>query len=306
MVVKWHRKKSEIKLYEKSNLYDKKYGYLYITPAVLILVFISILPMFYSIGMSLTNADMVSSEATRFIGLGNYIEIFTNQRFWAALLRTVIYVVCVVSVEFLIGFVLAVLFQVSFRGKKILRSVIMLPMVATPIAAAYMWRIMYNPNMGIINYLLEKIGITGIKWASDASTALVSTMIVDVWQWTPFLFLIFSSGIAALPSDPFEAAIVDGAGFLQTVRYIMLPLLKPVLTIGLLFRVVDSFKAFDTIYVLTAGGPGTSTETLNLLTFLTGFKHFKIGQACAFSLIMVYIILFICNSIIKRGQLDFN
>lgn len=288
------------------NLYGRAYGFVYIGPAVLVLVAISIVPMLYSIGMSLTDLNLIGKEPTQFIGLGNYIRIFTDKRFWQALARSLLYVAGVVSVELVLGFAMALLFQVRFRGKKIVRSLLILPMVATPIAIAFMWRIMYNPNMGILNYLLGLVGVPPQQWASAEGSALLSTMLVDIWQWTPFLFLILTSGIAALPVDCFEAAVVDGASLPQLVRLVMLPLLKPVLAVGLLFRIVDSFKAFDTIYVLTAGGPGSSTETLNLLVFLSGFKHFKMGYACAMSIIMVYLVLFVCNLVIKQGKFDFG
>ena len=288
------------------KLYSGKYSAAFIMPAVGILIVISLVPMGYGLITSLTDANLVSSSPTQFVGLRNYCEILTDKRFWEALLRTILYVFGVVSVELVMGFILAILFQVNFRWKRIIRAVIILPMVATPIAIAFMWRIMYNPNLGILNYLLQLVGCSEQAWVSDEKTALFSVMMVDIWQWTPFFFLILSSGIASLPDDCFEAAEIDGAGFFQTIYKILLPLIKPILSIGILFRVVDSFKTFDTIYVLAGGGPGTATETMNILVYLSGFRHFKMGYACALSILMVYMVLFVCNFIMKRGHFKFE
>lgn len=288
------------------NSSSGKYAAMFILPAVLVLAMISIVPMIYSVGTSFTDANLVSRDPTRFVGLANYLSILTDKRFWAALGRTLLYVVCAVSIETVLGFILAVLFQVDFRGKKVVRSMIILPMVATPIAIAFMWRIIYNPNLGILNYLIGLIGISPQEWVSSEKSALFSVILVDIWQWTPFLFLILSSGIAALPRECFEAAEMDGANFFRTIWHIMIPLIKPILSIGILFRVVDSFKAFDIIYVLTGGGPGAATETLNILVYLSGFRHFKMGYASALSIIMVYLVLFVCNMIMKKTDFKFG
>ncbi|MGI6776802.1 MAG: carbohydrate ABC transporter permease [Acetivibrionales bacterium] len=263
-------------------------------------------PFIYDVYLSLTDRYLASSDPVQFVGLMNYVNILKDKGFWNAVLVTAIYIFLAVSIELVLGFIMALLFQIEFRGKKIVRSAILLPMVATPIAIAFMWRIMYNPNIGIINYLLSLVNITGIEWVSSQNTALISVILVDIWQWTPFMFLILSSGISALPKDPFEAAIVDGASSIQILKHVMLPLLKPIITIGLVFRLVDSFKSFDTIYVLTGGGPGTATETLNIQVYLNAFKYLKMGHACALSIIMIIIIIFVCNFVVKRGQLNFE
>ena len=289
-----------------NNLYANRYGYIYILPGVIILALITLAPFVYDLYLSLTDRYLASSEPAKFVGLMNYVNIFKDKSFWSSVLITAIYVFLAVFIELVLGFIIALLFQIEFKGKKIVRSAILLPMVATPIAIAFMWRIMYNPNIGIINYLLGLINIRGIEWVSSQDTALISVILVDIWQWTPFMFLILSSGISALPNDPFEAAIVDGASFTQILRHVMFPLLKPIITIGLVFRLVDSFKTFDTIYVLTGGGPGTATETLNIQVFLNAFKYLKMGHACALSIIMIIIIIFVCNFVVKRGELNFE
>lgn len=289
-----------------NNLYDRKYGYIYILPSIIILALITLGPFIYDVVLSLTDRNLVSTQPPKFVGIQNYVDIIISIDFWVAAFKTIKYVFFAVFIELFLGFIMALLFQIEFSGKKIIRSLIILPMVATPIAIAFMWRIMYNPNIGIINYFLSLININGIEWVSRESTALTSVIIVDVWQWTPFMFLILSAGISALPLDPFEAAIVDGASFIQIIRHVMVPLLKPIITIGIVFRLVDSFKAFDTIYILTGGGPGTATETLNIQAFLNAFKFLNMGYACAIAIIFIVIIIFICNLVVKKGDMNFE
>jgi multiple sugar transport system permease protein len=235
--------------------------------------------------------------------LDNYVEILTSAEFWLALMRTALYALVCVSVELIIGFILAVLFQVKFLGKRAVRSMTILPLVAMPIAIAYIWRIIFDYRIGVLNYLLNILGIGGLEWTSSPSAALVSVMLVDIWQWTPFMFLILSSGITALPRDCFEAAVIDGANIFQTIRLIMVPLLKSIITIALIFRLVDAFKAFDLVYILTGGGPGNASETLNVHTYLYAFKYLRMGHASALSVLMMIIVIFICNLLIRFGDL---
>jgi len=286
---------------KRLGLYEKKYAYLYILPGVMILALITLAPFLYDVILSFTNKSLASSKAPAFIGFSNYKDVVTSKYFWIAVVKTLQYSFFAVLIEMLLGLILAILFQVEFRGKIIIRSLLLLPMVATPIAISFLWKIMYNPNSGIINYLLKFLHIPGAAWLASERTAMLSVVLVDVWQWTPFVFIIMAAGLSSLPEEPFEAAVVDGASLGQMLRYVMLPLLKPILIIAMLFRVVDSFKAFDLIYVLTGGGPGISTETLNIHVFLNGFKYLKMGYAAALSIFLIFFIILISSFIVKRG-----
>ncbi len=288
---------------KRLGLYEKKYAYFYILPGVVVLALITLAPFIYDVILSFTNKSLVSAKAPVFIGLANYKDVVTSKYFWIALLKTLQYAFFAVLIEMILGFILALLFQVEFRGKIIIRSLLLLPMVATPIAISLLWKIMYNADSGVINYLLGFFHIPGIAWLAVEKTAMFSVVLVDVWQWTPFVFIILSAGLYSLPEEPFEAAVVDGASLWQMLRYILFPLLKPILTIALLFRMVDSFKAFDLIYVLTGGGPGVSTETLNIHIFLNGFKYLKMGYAAALSIFLIFFTLLISNFIVKKGGL---
>jgi multiple sugar transport system permease protein len=286
---------------KRVGLYETKYAYFYILPGVVILALITLAPFIYDVILSFTNKSLVSSKAPVFIGFANYRDVMASKYFWIAVVKTLQYTFLAVLIEMVLGFILALLFQVEFRGKIIIRSLLLLPMVATPIAISLLWKIMYNADSGVINYLLGLFRIPGIAWLAVEKTAMFSVVLVDVWQWTPFVFIILSAGLYSLPEEPFEAAVVDGASLWQMLRYILLPLLKPILTIALLFRIVDSFKAFDLIYVLTGGGPGVSTETLNIHIFLNGFKYLKMGYAAALSIFLIFFVLLISNFIVKKG-----
>ncbi|MBD3306118.1 ABC transporter permease subunit [candidate division KSB3 bacterium] len=286
---------------QRLGLYEKKYAYFYILPGVFVLALITLAPFIYDVILSFTNKSLASAKPPAFIGFANYKDVVMSKYFWIAVWKTLHYSVVAVVIEMVLGFILALLFQVEFRGKIIIRSLLLLPMVATPIAISFLWKIMYNPNSGVINYFLNLLHLPDIAWLGSEKTAMLSVILVDVWQWTPFVFIIISAGLASLPEEPFEAAVVDGASLGQMLWHIMLPLLKPILIIALLFRVVDSFKAFDLIYVLTGGGPGISTETLNIHVFLNGFKYLNMGYAAALSIFLIVFIILISSFIVKRG-----
>ena len=288
-----------------NNIYPNGYAYLYILPAIVLMLCMCLFPVFVLIYNSFTDYALIR-PAVNFVGFENYISFFKSSSALTSVKTTLIYVAVAVTVELILGFVLALLFQVRMPFKKLGRTIMVLPMVATPVAMCYLWSFMFNPKLGILNYLLSLIGIPSQPWVSSPETALWSILMVDAWMYTPFVFLIFSSAMASLGQDYFEAAIVDGAGFMQMLRYIMAPLLKPVLTIVLLFRLIDAFKVFDLIFVLTAGGPGTSTTTMNILIYQNAFNYYRMGYASAIAVVMYLFILALSFVLVKKGGLDFN
>jgi multiple sugar transport system permease protein len=178
----------------------------------------------------------------------------------------------------------------------------LLPMVSTPVAVALIWVVMFNPSLGILNYFLTCIGLKPLLWLGHPSTALSSLILMDTWKWTPFMVLILHSGLQSLPITPFEAARIDGASRWQTFRYVTLPLLRPSIAVSLIFRTMDSLKTFDTIYVMTEGGPNNATEILNIYTFQTGFKYFHIGYASALAVILVLFVFAVNLLLIKLRE----
>lgn len=291
--------------YHANNIYPNKYLYYYLTPAVVMLVALCAFPLLVLIYNSFTDMSMVK-PVTNFVGLRNFRKLLTNPDFWNRFVTTMKYVVSAVVIEMVLGFAIALLFQIKLRAKKLLRLIIIIPMVAAPVAMCFLWTIMFNPKMGVLNYLLSLVNISPQMWTSSPDTALFSVILVEIWMNTPFVFLLVSSGMTALPQELFEAAVMDGAGFWQMLRKMLLPLLSPVLSIAFLFRLQDSFKVFDIIYVLTGGGPGTATETMNISIYKTAFQYSRIGSASAQALLLYIFVFAMSYFIIKRGNIGFD
>ncbi len=220
--------------------------------------------------------------------------------FWNALKNTAIYTCSAVSVEFVIGLSLAMFLTTKITGRNVFRSLILAPMMLPPIVVALIFKIIYIPDFGIINWFLALFGIKGIIWEASADTALISLILVDVWEWTPFMFLILLAGLQAIPLDPYEAAEVDGATRFQIFRDITFPMLRPAVLIALLLRIMDTLRIFDQIFIMTGGGPANATETMSIYIYRHGFRFTNIGYATAMSFIMLIITIVISNLFIKR------
>ncbi|MBN1837504.1 MAG: sugar ABC transporter permease, partial [Spirochaetales bacterium] len=261
-------------------------------PAVVFLLAVCIYPLLHSLYLSFHQWSLTSPKPPEFVWFRNFVELVQDDRFWSALRVTVVFTVGVVAAEMAVGMLLALSAAKQSRFRQVLRSILLIPMMITPVVLALIWKYMYNPENGIVNFLLGLVGIEGPIWLGEPAPALPAVMIVDVWQWTPFVFLLLSSGIASLPPDVFEAARVDGANHLQTFRYITLPLLVPFMVVALLIRFIDSFKIFDTIFVMTRGGPANATETLSVYTYKVGLNFFNMGYAAALSYVILIIITF--------------
>lgn len=277
----------------------KRYGpYLWIVPTLIILIFVGLFPLLYSLGYSFTNYNLATGKCD-FIGVGNYVNILSDSSFWSSLQITLILTVVSVSVTFLLGIGLALLLNTEPKGRKFFYPLLILPMTLTPVAVGLMWKFMYNYDFGIFNYFTNVIGLGRHAWVGSSSTALWSIVIADIWMWTSFVMIIVLAGLTALPKPVYESAKVDGASKWRTFKSVTLPLLTPVLLAVLLLRTIDSFKIFDLVYTLTAGGPATATEVVSLFTYREGFKFFHMGYAMALSWILLIITLIISLIYIK-------
>lgn len=275
---------------------------LLILPALIFAIAICIYPLIYSLNVSFQRYKITTMTEGEYIGLGNYNKALFGRFsiFWNALKVTSIYSAVAVSLELFLGLGMALLLtSKKIRGVNIMTSILILPLAISPIIVGLMWRFMYNMEFGIINYSLSTLGLPTHAWLGDPSTALGACIIVDIWQWTPFVFLILLAAILALPRTPYESAEIDGASSWLVFKRITLPLLKPVILIILLFRIIDTFRIFDQIYALTWGGPGISTEVLSMHAYKTGFKYFHVGQAAAISWIFLVIMIVMGMILIK-------
>lgn len=233
-----------------------------------------------------------------FNGVQNYIALLSDKRFLNALARTLIFTALSVSVEVVLGVFLALMFAKPFVGRGIARTIFLLPMVATPVAISLVWLLMFDPATGVLNYLLKLIGLSPSLWVNDSFLALPALVLVDVWQWTPIVMLMVLGGLTALPEDPFEAARIDGASRWQIFWYLTLPMLRPYIVVAALFRGIDALKTFDSIYVITRGGPGFASETLNLYIYATAFDYLHFGYSSALLVIFFSIVLVLSVSLI--------
>jgi multiple sugar transport system permease protein len=229
------------------------------------------------------------------VGLDNYAALLGDERFRAAMGRTFVYTLLAVVLPTLIGIAAAVVFHQEFPFRGVLRSIYILPMVATPVAIALVWTMMFHPQLGVLNYLLTLVGLPPSLWVYSPQTVIPSLVLVETWQWTPLVMLIVLGGLATLPSEPLESAVVDGASPWQIFRDITLPLILPFIMVAVVLRTIDALKAFDTIFTITQGGPGTASETINIYLYLQAFAFFRIGHASA--VVMVFFVIIVACSL---------
>ena len=271
------------------------YPYLLIAPSMITLAVVSLIPFIYTVYLSLHAAKF--GRVTDFIGVENYITLLTDPRFWNSIGVAMIFIGIAVPLEFMLGLIGALILNQNVRGRSILIPLLFMPTMMAPIVVGLLWKIMLAGSWGLISYnVLERfnlIGQTSIFASPDL--ALYALIFVDIWQWTPFMMLAFFAGLQALPLGPYRAAAVDGANDVQIFFNITLPMLTPLLVVIGLLRFIDAFKVFDTVYILTGGGPGIATETPSILANKMTFEFWNIGEASALA-VLVWIVFFaFCN-----------
>ena len=273
--------------------------YLLVAPPVLLLAMLVVYPLIYNLGLSLRNF-----RTGEFVGLHNFARAFQDPLFFASLKATGIYVTAALGTEVLLGLSLALLVHRTIRSgwaRSLIYLLFIIPMVTPPVAAGVIARLIYTPTYGVLNVILLRLGLIRheILWLSGAGTAMLAVLSVDIWQWTPFVFLVCFAGFQAVPLDTTEAASVDGAGGWRLFWDIELSYLRPLLLLVLVFRFTDTFRVFDHVLVLTGGGPGASTEFLSLYLYRVAFKFFNLGYAAALSL-FVLIVASLAFAILSR------
>lgn len=269
-------------------------------PTLAILLLVGIMPLIYSLVLTLHDWTLGKPRGAVFVWFQNYGRVLTDVRFWTSLKTSFVFTASAVSTEFVLGMALAVLFSREFRGNRLVRTLLLIPMLLAPIVVGLIWRFMYNPQIGIINFLLRMVSLQGPIWLGDPAIAMPAVVLVDVWQWTPFMFLMLFTGMASLPVDVYEAAIADGATGAQRFFHITLPLLRPIILVAVVIRIIDTLRVFDTIFVLTRGGPANITEVLSIYTYKVGMNFFRIGYATTMSYLLLVIITFVAKFFIDR------
>ena len=279
----------------------------FIMPTMILLILMNIFPLLWSLYLSFHDYKASMPKPPIFIGARNYVGVLTDPDIWGYFRTTAYFVVVAVTAQFLIGFGLALLLNRSFPAKGLVTTLLLLPMMLSPVVVGIFWRfVLASDNAGLLNFLLSPIlelpfiKSPPIRWTTDPKIAMLAVVIVDTWMWSPFMMLIALAGLSAVPKYLYEAADVDRASAWFKFRWITLPLVSPLLLIALLFRTMDAFKMFDIVYVLTyEGGPGKVTETVSMNLYRIAFRNYDTGKACAMAYILLIIIVALSNIYVK-------
>jgi len=271
-------------------------GYLMVTPALLCILLIAIYPVFRTFSLSLTNMKMQFHDMAKYVGLKNYIQLLEEPRFWSATYNTLYFTVVSVALELVIGFVMALVMNMPFQGRGIVRAAVLVPWAIPTTISATMWKFMYHDQFGVINDILYRLGIISQykSWLGSTSSALWCAIIAYVWKTAPFMGLLLLAGLQTIPAELYEAATVDGASKVRQFFSVTLPLVMPTMLVALIFRTLDAFRVFDLIFVLTGGGPGNSTETLSMYSYTMLFRNLDFGTGSAIA-VLIFIFVFLIS-----------
>lgn len=282
---------------------ERHLRYLMLAPTVLILLGLTIFPSVYMFYAAVHKISPNPDLPWEFVGAGNFARLLSDAQFHVALWNTIIFTVVSVATEFLLGLGLALLLDKFIRRLTFLKTVLMIPMMLPPIAVAITWKLIYEPQFGVLNEIMFRLGLPLQAWAGDVNLAMFSIIVADVWQWTPFIFLLMLAGLASLPVEPYEAAALDGASSWQQFRDLTLPFLKPVIAIALLLRVMDALRLFDLVFILTGGGPADRTKVLSLYIYQVAYRFADPGYAAAMSLFVLFVTIILSTWFMKRMRL---
>ncbi|HUX25225.1 MAG TPA: sugar ABC transporter permease [Burkholderiales bacterium] len=279
--------------------------FVFVMPGLIVLVAIILFPLLFTIRVSFSDWD-VARPGLDWIGSTNYLRLAHDTRFWESFGRLALMAVGSVLLQYLLGFGLALLVWREVRARRFFRVLFLIPMMTTPVIMAVIWRTMFHESLGPVNDLVHLLGFAPLPWLSQAGLAMTSIIIVEVWQWTPFMFLMLLAGLLSLPREPFLAAAIDGAGPIRTFLRVTFPMMAPISIGAIIIRLIEASKILDSVYVITSGGPGTATETSSYYIFIRGLRDFQVGYAAALSftyLVIMAISLTIIAKVLARALL---
>jgi len=282
-------------------------GGLFLAPTLLVLLSLAVFPFLFSLYLSFSRVIPAQNMAIEFIGFQNWSELIEDGRYWNSLRNTAFIVLMAVIIQYIAGLSLAlILNKDDIKGNSFFRVLFLIPMMVTPIGIGFMWRMLFDPSAGPINDILSRMGFPFIGWLSRADLAIYPIIVGDIWQWTPFMFLILLAGLQLIPDEVVEASRIDGCSGWQVFRFVIFPLLIPVSISALMLRIIEAFKIIDLVYIITGGGPGSSTETTTLYTYIMSMRRFQLGYGSTigyafFLMILVFCIIFLLSA---RKQLE--
>jgi len=289
----------------RSGFAERNLKYIFPLPALIFVFLLMIFPVCYTLFISFTDWTLTSGRPMRLVGLQSYLRVLKDPRFSAALGRTFYFTLGAVAVEAVLGTIIALVLNREFRGKGPLKLILLLPMVVTPVAIGITFNLFYDPTIGFLNYVLHSLGLPQSGWVTEAKTVLQSLMLVDIWQWTPMIALIVLAGLSSLSSERFESAKVDGANAVQTFFHLTLPMIMPTVLTAIVLRSVEALKTYDIIAAMTRGGPGYSSETLNIHGYKMSFEYFAMGRASAV-LVFLFLIVLVFSLAIMQVRKKFE
>lgn len=287
----------------RRQISDKTIAHLFIWPTLILLILVNIFPLFYSLYLSFTDFSVISNQPPEWVSFDNYEKILANERsrYWHNFTVTGKYAALSVGLQMIIGFGLAMLLRERFRGSGLVTTLILIPMMLSPVVVGLFWKLIFDPSKGIFNHMIYINPTGGEEWLSNPTLALWAIVIVDVWMWSPFVMLLCLSGLSAIPDYLYEAAAIDRASSWFQFRRITLPQVAPLLLIAVLFRTIEAFKAFDIVMGLTGGTPGDATETVSVRLYREAFLgKFKTGESSALAYIVLIIIIAVSNLYIRQ------
>ena len=280
----------------------RRFTWFMLLPSAIVFLALGVYPTIVALWTSLTSYSLTDPVSRKFVFLGNYLKLLTDTRFWTSLGHSLWFVGVSVFVSFVLGLGIELLLYRTKKFQGFFRIVFLVPMVIAPTITTLNFKFMYNYNLGIINRLLQVVGIPKVDFLGNPSVALWSAIAVDVWQWTPLVILVLLSGLEALPKEPIEAALIDGASGWEIFRYITMPLLNRFVAVVVVIRTMDALKVYETIQLMTAGGPGTASETMNTYLATVGFSWFDMGYASALGIFALYFTSILALLIVKRTK----
>jgi len=282
------------------NWFEKHLKLVFTFPCLVFILLMIIAPLVYNFSMSFTDWTMSVKADPQFIGLSNYIEVLKDARFRASVGRTVSFTFIAIVLETILGVALALLINRKFHGRRIVQALMLLPVVATPVALGMAWKLILEPSIGFANVALQFFGFSARKFiATTTFESMFVLILIDVWEWTPLIMLMSYAGLMTIPQDPYESALIDGASKWQTLTKITLPLASSSILVAVLMRLIDLVKTFDIIYSTTQGGPNFATENINIYGYLNMFSYYEFGKAAAISVLFFIVVMAIGLGFLK-------
>jgi multiple sugar transport system permease protein len=276
------------------QLLQRSTPYMFLFPAMLVILLAMLFPVIYGLGLSFFDWALRDIRvAPVFRGLENYFELFKSEYFYTNIRVTLVFTLTVTVAEIAIGLFLALLLEEKMAGLRTFRTIFVLPIMVAPVVVGVVWRYLYDPSFGMINYLLNVLGVEAKMWLSEPQLALPSIIVADIWQWTPFVFLLLLAGLQGVPKDMLEAGMIDGTNYMQNLWHIKLPVIRSIILVTAALRLIDAFRSMVVVYIMTFGGPGKSTELLSIAVYKTAFISQRLGLASAMAVILLLIIFLV-------------